>query len=73
MENIGKINAWCLGQADRKVRVVVVCFFSLQLLKQGCVMKLLPSFHLGLGEFGTVNLSHNEMIIFNLVMCVGVS
>lgn len=26
-ENIGKINTWCLGQADRKIRIVVR-FFS---------------------------------------------
>lgn len=25
MENIGKINAWCLGQADGKIRGVVFC------------------------------------------------
>lgn len=33
------------------------------------MVTLLPSFYLGLEEFGTVNLSHNETIIFNLA-CV---
>lgn len=27
IENIGKVNSWCLGQADRKIRIIVR-FFS---------------------------------------------
>lgn len=25
--NIGKINTWCLGQTDRKIRIIVRFFF----------------------------------------------
>lgn len=59
------------SQADRKIRGVM---FFLQLLEQGCVMRLLPSFHLGLKSLSdAVKLSHNEIILFNLGMCMGIS
>lgn len=61
MENIGKMSAWCLGQAGGTISLVVFVDFYyyfniLQLQKEGCVVKLLPSFHLGLQEFDAVHL-----------------
>lgn len=51
MGNTGKISTWCLGQANRKIRIAVRFFFLL-LLGQECVMKPFLSLYLGVEEFG---------------------